>query len=222
MAECDAQRIGSIEGGPPARATQDVPPRTQRFVRRRDGNRCCVDGCRAARHCQIHHIVPRAAGGGHQPSNLCLVCSSHHRALHDGLLTITGKAPNASVRWTRETERSPHVGATPDTVERGLQRTATAKPDPLEQRRPHVGPTTKPGKAIASVPDPRHATARTASTAFEAVVIRNDANKALVQLGFKRHEVRAALDAACAGVGLDATLEQVVFEALRHCPKPRG
>ena len=28
----------------------DVPPRTQRFVRRRDGNRCCVDDCRAARH----------------------------------------------------------------------------------------------------------------------------------------------------------------------------
>jgi len=48
MAECDAQRIGSIEVGRPARATQDVPPRTQRFVRRRDGNRCCVPGCRAS------------------------------------------------------------------------------------------------------------------------------------------------------------------------------
>ncbi len=64
--------------------------------------------------------------------------------------------------------------------------------------------------------------ARTASAAFEAVVIRNDANKALVQLGFKRHEVRAALDAACAGLGPDATLEQVVIQALRHCPRPRG
>ncbi len=135
MAECDAQRIGTIEGDTPARATQDVPPRTQRFVRLRDGNRCCVPGCRAARHCQIHHIVPRADGGGHDPSNLTLVCSLHHRALHDGLLTITGNAPSIEVRWTREAQRSPHVGATPDP--------RTAKRNTLE-RRPHVGQPPRP------------------------------------------------------------------------------
>ena len=209
IAECDAQRIGSIEGGTPARATQDVPPRTQRFVRRRDGNRCCVDGCRAARHCHIHHIVPRAAGGSHKPENICLVCSSHHRALHDGLLTISGIAPNVEVRWTRDTERSPHVGRQP---------VADAKSDKREQRPPHVGAIAE-AKDIASGEDRSHATR---STTFGAVVIRHDASQALVQLGFKRREVRAALDAACAGARPNATLEQLVFEALRHCPKPRG
>ena len=79
-----------------------------------------------------------------------------------------------------------------------------------------MSPATEPASL-----DPRHATIRT-NTAFESVVIRNDANKALVQLGFKRHEVRAALDAACASAGPAATLEHLVFEALRHCPKPRG
>ena len=153
---------------------------------------------------------PTLVGGGS-------VCSSHHRALHDGLLTITGKAPNVEVRWTRETESSPHVGRARDDGSK-----ATAKAEKYEQGRPHVGPTPEPDKDIAAGPGPRNTTAGTARTAFEAVAIRNDANQALVQLGFKRHEARAALDAACAGVGPDATLEQLVVEALRHCPKPRG
>ena len=46
-AECDAQRVGSDRE--PARATQDVPPKVVRFVRRRDDGRCCVPGCRSSR-----------------------------------------------------------------------------------------------------------------------------------------------------------------------------
>ena len=103
-AECDAQRIGS--DAEPGRAVQDVPPRIQRFVRRRDGGRCCVPGCRASRHLELHHVVPREAGGGHGPENLTLLCDGHHRALHEGKLTITGKAP-ALVVGGVITRRSP-------------------------------------------------------------------------------------------------------------------
>ena len=105
-AECDAQWIGSIDA-PAARATQDVSPTTQRFVRRRDGGRCCVPGCRAARHLEIHHVVPRAAGGDHTPENLTLLCDGHHVALHEGKLTITGKAPKLDIRMIKHA----HLGA---------------------------------------------------------------------------------------------------------------
>ena len=100
-AECDAQRVG--EG----RAIQDVAPRVVRFVKRRDGGRCCVPGCRSARYLEIHHVVPRAQGGSHTADNLTLLCDGHHRALHEGKLSITGSAPKLEVRWMTHVGREP-------------------------------------------------------------------------------------------------------------------
>jgi hypothetical protein len=91
-AECDAQRIGSLEGGP-ANATQDIPPKTRRFVWRRDGDRCTVPGCRSSSFLEVHHIIHRENGGGHEPENLTLLCGGHHDAHHSGRLVIRGRAP---------------------------------------------------------------------------------------------------------------------------------
>jgi hypothetical protein len=71
-------------------------------VLHRDGGKCCVPSCRASRYNEIHHIVGRAEGGGHDAGNLTLLCDGHHQALHDGTLVITGIAPNLAVRF-------PHV-----------------------------------------------------------------------------------------------------------------
>ena len=87
-ARCDAQSIGSTSDAAPARAEQDVPPSVRRFVWRRDGGRCQTPGCRSARGLEVHHIVARADGGGHDPSNLRLQCSACHAALHRGTLAI--------------------------------------------------------------------------------------------------------------------------------------
>jgi hypothetical protein len=92
-AECDAQRIGT-HVGKPARATQDIPPRTRRHVWRRDHGRCQVPGCRASKYLEIHHIVPRSHNGSHDPANLLLQCNAHHIAVHEGRLTIEGTAPD--------------------------------------------------------------------------------------------------------------------------------
>jgi hypothetical protein len=91
-AECDAQRIGSLDGDP-ANATQDIPPKTRRFVWRRDGDRCTVPGCRSSSFLEVHHIVHRENGGGHEPDNLTLLCGGHHDAHHKGRLVIRGRAP---------------------------------------------------------------------------------------------------------------------------------
>jgi hypothetical protein len=69
-AQCDAQEIGSLDGPGPERAHQDVSPSVARFVWRRDGGRCRVPGCRSTRALEIHHIIHRADGGGHEAENL--------------------------------------------------------------------------------------------------------------------------------------------------------
>jgi len=63
----------------------------------RDANHCRAPGCRSARGLEIHHIARRADGGGHEPSNLILLCSACHHAHHDGLLAITGTATDLVV-----------------------------------------------------------------------------------------------------------------------------
>ena len=97
-AMCDAQHIGSLDGHESERAHQDIPPSVVRLVWRRDGGRCRVPGCRSARGLEVHHIVHRADGGGHEAENLCLLCSSCHGAHHRGALAIRGTADHLEVR----------------------------------------------------------------------------------------------------------------------------
>ena len=94
QASCDAELLGRVDGDKPARVTKTIPPRTRRAVLRRDRGRCVVPGCRNARYVDVHHIVPRAAGGKHTPSKLSALCSAHHKAAHDGRLRIDGTAPD--------------------------------------------------------------------------------------------------------------------------------
>jgi hypothetical protein len=97
-ARCDAQHIGSIDGSGPDRTYQDIPPSVVRFVWRRDGGRCRVDGCRSSRGLELHHVIHRADGGTHDASNIVLCCSSCHQAHHAGLLAISGTAAHLVVR----------------------------------------------------------------------------------------------------------------------------
>jgi hypothetical protein len=117
-AMCDAQHLGSLDGDAPERAHQDVTPSVARFVRRRDGGRCRIPGCRSARGLELHHIVHREHGGGHEAGNLILLCSSCHTAHHDGILEISGTATALAVERSSKLERAisrargAHVGAT--------------------------------------------------------------------------------------------------------------
>jgi len=175
-ARCDAQHVGSLDGDRPERAHQDIPPATVRFVWRRDHGRCQTPGCRSARGLEIHHIVARANGGSHEPSNLTLRCSACHTAHHAGTLTISGTAP-----------------------------------DRLETRRRHdhtvpVGPVTTVRAPVGA-------------TKLDHAVVRAQARDALVGLGWKPGIARAAVDEACAHVGVGAEIQMVIREALRRCPK---
>jgi hypothetical protein len=131
-AMCDAQHIGSLDGAEPERAHQDVPPSVVRFVWRRDGGRCKAPGCRSARGLEIHHLVHRTDGGGHDPLNLALLCSSCHLSHHRGALTITGTADHLEVRRHAEpgegagASTGAHVGAAADRLACGDANTSAA------------------------------------------------------------------------------------------------
>ncbi len=94
LACCDAEHLGDLDADEPARITRSVTERMRKQILARDGNRCVVPGCRSARHLDAHHIIFRSLGGPHALWNLCALCSGHHAALHDGKLSITGRAPD--------------------------------------------------------------------------------------------------------------------------------
>ena len=160
---CDAQYIGSTSDSTPVRATQDIPPSVVRFVWRRDGGRCQTPGCRSARGLEIHHIVPRAEGGTHEPSNLHLRCSACHMATHRGTLVVDG-----------------------DQVQR-----------PNAPRQSHVGPNR-----------------------LDEAIVRTQARDALVGLGWKPGIARAAVEEAMLHGDREPSLEELIREALRRCPRP--
>jgi hypothetical protein len=79
------------------RARQNVPPSVRRLVIRRDGGRCVVPGCSQSVFVDIHHVVPRSEGGGHDPDLLVVLCGAHHRALHRGQLLVEGRVSTGLV-----------------------------------------------------------------------------------------------------------------------------
>jgi hypothetical protein len=188
IAECDAQRIGSDRG--PGRAAQDVTPRVRRLVEHRDDGQCKVPGCRAARHTDVHHIVPRSRGGSHEADNLTTLCSGHHRALHEGALVITGPAPDFTVSWTTTPDvapvATPHVGHDART---------NAVPAPITMpEMPHVGQRSR----------------------YDLVVMKTEAIQAMTQLGFQKSTSRMLVEGALDAASHDITLEHLIRDALQR------
>jgi hypothetical protein len=187
IAECDAQRVGSDRE--PGTAVQDIAPKVRRFVLLRDRRRCTVPGCRAARHIDVHHIEPQHLGGGHEPENLTSLCAHHHRALHDGFLKITRRAPNITVEWTN-----------------GVIDTDTAD---LALPEPHVG------LALAE-PHGRHAVLRHGGpSSYEWTVKKTEATQGMKQLGFSLSQARAFVEEAARQLPREASLDQLIRKALR-------
>jgi hypothetical protein len=97
LAACDAVTVHEHDQATSSATTSDIPAKTRKRVWARDRGRCRVPGCRATRHIDIHHLIPRALGGTHDEWSLCLLCSGHHKLHHEGILSITGRAPDELV-----------------------------------------------------------------------------------------------------------------------------
>jgi hypothetical protein len=234
---CDAQHIGSLDGVAPERAHQEIPPSVARLVWRRDRGRCRVPGCRSARGLEIHHLVHRADGGTHDASNLALLCSACHLAHHRGALTISGTADHMEVHRPAQTPQTgtshdgvrggnpampilevradAHEGAcdlTPENVD-GLPSHAMRSTMVSAETGAHVG---APGAAAGSAGAPIWSRSK-----LDAAILHTQARSVLTGLGWRPALARAAVDAAAAALGVDATVERLIFESLRRCPVPK-
>jgi len=94
---CDAVFVGDLEDEEPTRAKSIIPYPTRRKVLFRDRFACTVPGCTSKRFLEVHHIKRRADGGGHEPWNLLVLCDGHHKRHHEGVITISGRAPDQLV-----------------------------------------------------------------------------------------------------------------------------
>jgi hypothetical protein len=109
-AGCDAEEVAL---GSEGRASRTIPPKLRRGVLLRDGHRCIVPGCTNRLWLEVHHLVPRAAGGSNEAGNLATLCSTHHGLIHEGNLR-SARGENGRLRWFgrtgREIGRATHVG----------------------------------------------------------------------------------------------------------------
>ena len=65
------------------RRTRAITPALRKALKRRDGG-CRFPGCTHTRFVDGHHIVHWADGGETNLSNLVLLCTHHHRLVHEG------------------------------------------------------------------------------------------------------------------------------------------
>ena len=84
---CDASLVRLIErDGRPlslGRKTRTIAPALRRALHSRDGG-CQFPGCAECRYVDAHHIEHWADGGRTDLANLVLLCSHHHRLVHEG------------------------------------------------------------------------------------------------------------------------------------------
>jgi hypothetical protein len=88
---CDAAVVHLYEeDGEPldvGRRTRTISAPLRRLLTARDKG-CRFPGCCNQRYIDIHHIRHWANGGETKPSNLVSLCRFHHRALHEGGMSI--------------------------------------------------------------------------------------------------------------------------------------
>ena len=192
------------------RSVQDVTPALRAKVMLRDHARCRVPGCRAAANIEVHHILPWSMGGAHTMENLIALCDGHHAAHHRGDITIEGPAETAVITNVAAAAANIlHVDIRSDDRVR-----ADIDTDEDSRGRSGEDPDTLRDVHVDNRPD--HIVDDSLATA------RRDALLALTGLGFTKAVACRAIAAAFDDEHEPSSLEQLVFRALRHCPKPIG
>jgi hypothetical protein len=96
------------------RTTREPSPQMMRALRHRDGG-CRFPGCGSRRFTHAHHIVWWAGGGRTDLDNLLLVCSFHHKLVHE-LGWRLRRHTGGRVRWYRPDGRRYRAGPSPPTL----------------------------------------------------------------------------------------------------------
>ena len=113
---CDA-RIETVLTGPSGwvkglgRSSRDPSPQMVRALKRRDGG-CRFPGCGTRAFTHPHHVRWWSAEGPTDMDNLVLLCSFHHKCVHELGWSLTLK-PDNTVRFYRPDGRRYRAGPGP-------------------------------------------------------------------------------------------------------------
>jgi hypothetical protein len=111
------------------RRMRTVPPWLARQLKRRDSG-CRFPGCGRVHFLHAHHLVYWADGGPTDPENLVMLCSTHHRVVHERRWRIEGD-PHGVLTFLRpggHTYDSKPTPLRPDLAERLRAWTGTSDP----------------------------------------------------------------------------------------------
>ena len=92
---CDSRRLTIKLSGRDlvhSRVTRCASYAQHRALYKRSGGHCQYPGCTATRELQAHHLNPADLGGPAELANLILLCSRHHKHLHDNHIHTNGTA----------------------------------------------------------------------------------------------------------------------------------
>jgi hypothetical protein len=93
------------------RTFREPPTWMLRQLRYRD-RECTFPGCGARRFTQAHHVTWWSRGGSTDLQNLALVCSFHHKLVHEHGWSI-GRDQNGEIRWMRPDGTAHRAGPGP-------------------------------------------------------------------------------------------------------------
>jgi hypothetical protein len=97
LCDCSFATVFEDENGQPldvGRKQRVVSTALRRALHARDRG-CTFPGCRRKRYLDGHHVQHWIDGGDTAPDNLTLLCTYHHRLLHEGAFRIVKEADNA-------------------------------------------------------------------------------------------------------------------------------
>lgn len=152
MCDCRYQLVVDRPDGTTLFATdvrRSAPPWMNRLLRRRDGH-CRFPGCRRRRWLQAHHLfIEWHHGGPTEPWNLVMLCGRHHRLVHDGGWTVTGRTDGELVFTSPFGRR---LTSRPATIPAAVRQRLFADPaDPAADPEPDPPPG---GPTVADAPPP--------------------------------------------------------------------
>jgi hypothetical protein len=94
LCDCSFVTVFEDENGKPldvGRKQRTVSTSLRRALHARDRG-CTFPGCHRKRHLAGHHLEHWINGGETNPANLTLLCTYHHRLLHEGAFRIAKEA----------------------------------------------------------------------------------------------------------------------------------
>ena len=95
------------------RAVREPSAALAGMVHARD-RECRFPGCGARRHTDLHHVVWWSRGGTTEVENLVLLCSFHHRLVHEHGWALR-RTSAGIVRWIRPDGTRYRAGPSPPT-----------------------------------------------------------------------------------------------------------